>query len=242
MPARSDSSPFAHLFLLDAAIEHDTSDDEHADEHGPPAGDRCSVDSALSSAEHHPLAPSSSLRAGPRPCSPTKSKPDLKQLKPNARPCPVKMMATVLLSRSNSASGAPVARHHYVQPTPPSPAASPAREGGRRGEYCGHRYSRSLSSSKNLYLPAPASSSSSANGNGNNGSGGGIQGPCALPIPPNVHATSLVNTPPKRWTPAELAVHLGNAVSREGGECVVRGGVGGRAFMRMSDEEIVSIG
>ncbi|KAJ7210696.1 hypothetical protein GGX14DRAFT_340270, partial [Mycena pura] len=81
-------------------------------------------------------------------------------LKPNAHPYPIKTTSTAALARSNSVSSSPVARHHYV---PPSPASSPKMDAGRRGEYRGHRYSRSLSSSEDI---------------------SGTQGPRALPIPP----------------------------------------------------------
>ncbi|KAJ7452937.1 hypothetical protein FB451DRAFT_1521143 [Mycena latifolia] len=189
-------------------------DDEHADEHdedGLPNGDGQSVDAALPSAKH---PSSSSFRTGPRPASPTKSKLDPKELKPNAHPYPIKMTATALLSRSNSASAPP------RPPTPPSPAASPAREGRQPRECHGNRYSRSLSSSKDMLRRT---------------------GPARAAILPNVRANSLASTTPKRPTPAELAVHLENPVSREAGEWGARSGVSGRAFMRMSEEEMVSM-
>ncbi|KAJ7452929.1 hypothetical protein FB451DRAFT_1565845 [Mycena latifolia] len=162
-------------------------------------GDGRSVDAALPGAEH-PLTALVVLPRRPRPASPTKPKPDPNELKPTAHPYPIKTTATALLSCSNSTSGAPAARHHYIPQTPPSSAASPAREGARRGSTAGI--------------------------------GGGVQGPRVPQIPPNVRASSLASTIPKRWTPAELAAHLGNTVSRETGECVVRRGVGGHLHSR----------
>ncbi|KAJ6533811.1 hypothetical protein DFH09DRAFT_1406422 [Mycena vulgaris] len=186
-----------------------------------------------------PSPPSSSFR----PRSPTKD-----DLKPNAHPYPIRTTSTAALARSNSGSASPAAaRHHYV-PTPPSPAhgASPAREGGRRGEYRGHRYSRSLSASEDMYTDLPPSAGSSS---GNISSG--VQGPRALPVPPGVSNNSRASRgvgaaparpQPKRWTPAQLATHLGSAVSSEAGEWAARRGVGGRAFMRMSEEEMEAMG
>ncbi|KAJ7052087.1 hypothetical protein C8F01DRAFT_1262302 [Mycena amicta] len=185
-----------------------------------------------------------------RPSSPTKSdsgsgshsKPDLK---PNAHPYPIKTTSTAALARSNSSSSASpaAARHHYV-PVPPSPQREHSGSGGRREEYRGHRYSRSFSSSEDLY---------------SNGSTSSLhEGPRALPIPPNVSNNSIAamkaaaaqaqaqgnsnNVSPRRWTPEQLAVHLGNAVSPEAGEWAARSGVGGRAFMRMGDDDLAALG
>ncbi|KAJ7132841.1 hypothetical protein C8R43DRAFT_1023643 [Mycena crocata] len=208
-----------------------------------------------------PSPPSSSFTF-PRPRSPTKAetnslknqspshthpKNSSADLKPNAHPYPIKTTATALLSRSNSVSSSPVSRHHYV-PTPPSPAPSPAKkDGARRAEYRGHRYSRSLSSSDDMYLPSSGSSTA-------NPGSGGVHGPRALPIPPGVSNNSIASmnaaagagvysgTSPKRWTPAQLAAHLGDAVSHEAGEWVARRGVGGRAFMRMAEEDLAAMG
>ncbi|KAJ7053528.1 hypothetical protein C8F01DRAFT_1260512 [Mycena amicta] len=185
-----------------------------------------------------------------RPSSPTKSdsgsvshsKPDLK---PNAHPYPIKTTSTAALARSNSSSSASpaAARHHYV-PVPPSPQREHSN-GGRREEYRGHRYSRSFSSSEDVY---------------SNGSTSSLQheGPRALPIPPNVSNNSIAamkaaaaqaqaqgnsnNVSPRRWTPEQLAAHLGNAVSPEAGEWAARSGVGGRAFMRMGDDDLAALG
>ncbi|KAJ6503125.1 hypothetical protein DFH09DRAFT_1375516 [Mycena vulgaris] len=71
-------------------------------------------------------------------------------------------------------------------------------------------------------------------------SGGGAQGPRTLPMPPGVSNNSCASRrvgaaparpQPKRWTPAQLAAHLGSAVSSEGGgEWAARRSVGGRAY------------
>ncbi|KAJ7106995.1 hypothetical protein C8R44DRAFT_858088, partial [Mycena epipterygia] len=186
----------------------------------------------------------------PRPPSPSKNP----ELKPNAHPYPIKTTSTGILSRSNSVSSSPATRHHYVPSSPA--AASPAKE-GRRGEYRGHRYSRSLSASDDMYLPSSGSAGNLAgngSGSGGGGGGGGVQGPRALPVPPGVSNNSIASrnaaaaaaagpgVAPKRWTPEQLAAHLGSAVSREAGEWAARRGVGGRAFMRMSEEELAEMG
>ncbi|KAJ6548020.1 hypothetical protein DFH09DRAFT_1087479 [Mycena vulgaris] len=77
-----------------------------------------------------------------------------------------------------------------LHPTPLSPAhgASSAREGGRRDEYRGHQYSRSLSASKDMYtdlLPSAGSSS------GEHQQWRGVQGPHGLPVPPGLSNNSL---------------------------------------------------
>ncbi|KAF7309850.1 hypothetical protein MIND_00357100 [Mycena indigotica] len=164
-------------------------------------------------------------------------------LKPNAHPYPIKTTSTAALARSNSISASPAsAKHHYV-PVPPSPGNDRTNDkgsGGRRGEYRGHRYSRSFSSSEDIY--------SAPNGNGSTSS---LQGPRALPIPPNVSNNSIAalnaaNAPPKqspkRWTPEELAAHLGSAVSAEAGEWAAKRGVGGRAFIKMGDDDLAALG
>ncbi|KAJ7641801.1 hypothetical protein FB45DRAFT_901042 [Roridomyces roridus] len=181
-------------------------------------------------------SPSQSSFVFPRPPSPTK---------PNAHPYPIKTTATGVLSRSNSVTASPSSRHHYV-PTPPSPSPSAKEDGGhgaaRRSEYRGHRYSRSLSSSEDMYLPSPSHE---------DGTTKEPQGPRALPIPPNVtnnsRASLNMQNPeprisPKRWTPEQLAAHLGQAVSQEAGEWAVQRGVGGKAFMRMAEEDMIRMG
>ncbi|KAJ7732350.1 hypothetical protein DFH07DRAFT_144015 [Mycena maculata] len=190
-----------------------------------------------------PSPPSSSF-SFPRPYSPTKD------VKPNTHPYPIKTTSTALLSRSNSVSASPATRHHYVPPPPPSPSPNAKESGGRRGEYRGHRYSRSLSSSEDMYLPNNANSGVGSGGT----NGNAVQGPRALPVPPGVsnnsiasmgmsaNAAALAGTSPKRWTPAQLAAHLGASVSHEAGEWAARRGVGGRAFMRMAEEEMAAMG
>ncbi|KAJ7486880.1 hypothetical protein FB451DRAFT_1535053 [Mycena latifolia] len=56
---------------------------------------------------------------------PTKSKPDPKELKPNAHSYPIKTTATALLSRSNSASGAPPPRATTSHPPRRPPRRAP---------------------------------------------------------------------------------------------------------------------
>ncbi|KAF8133599.1 hypothetical protein K438DRAFT_1997941 [Mycena galopus ATCC 62051] len=73
--------------------------------------------------------------------------PSTADLYPNAYPYPIAMTAIGVLSRANSLSSpANGGKQHYV----------------RWAEYCGHRYSRSLSSSDDMYLPS--ASGSNANG------------------------------------------------------------------------------
>ncbi|KAJ7435746.1 hypothetical protein B0H11DRAFT_672426 [Mycena galericulata] len=209
----------------------------------------------------------------PRPRSPTKGElPHLQRattdIKPNAHPYPIKTTSTALLSRSNSVSASPATKHHYV-PLPPSPSPSHSSSYSGTGaagakdkrttEYRGHRYSRSLSSSEDMYLPhshhAASSSGGDANGNINGNASASPQGPRALPIPPGVSNNSIASmnmaankntnangTSPKRWTPAQLAAHLDRTISREAGEWAARRGVGGRAFMRMAEDEMAAMG
>ncbi|KAJ7734439.1 hypothetical protein B0H16DRAFT_153055 [Mycena metata] len=224
------------------------------------------------------------------------SSPSLTDLKPNAHPYPIATTATGVLSRSNSLSSPSPAvggRHHYV-PVPPSPSASPThnkhhsnsnnggREGGgsggggagagkdrereRRTEYRGHRYSRSLSSSEDMYSTDGQRVYGESRGGGGAGSGdgkdytGNVLGPRALPVPPGVSANSIAaqnaakkggysvyaaanaGTSPKRWTPAQLAAHLNLTISPEAGAWAERRNVGGKAFMRMREEELEAMG
>ncbi|KAJ7030312.1 hypothetical protein C8F04DRAFT_1367754 [Mycena alexandri] len=217
------------------------------------------------------------------------SSPSLTDLKPNAHPYPIATTATGVLSRSNSLSspsGAVGGRHHYV-PVPPSPSASPThnkhnnnpgRDGGggagkdreRRTEYRGHRYSRSLSSSEDMYSTSNSGEgqqraygeSRGGSGDGKDGGAytGNVLGPRALPVPPGVSANSIAaqnaakkggysvyaaanaGTSPKRWTPAQLAAHLNLAISPEAGAWAERRNVGGKAFMRMREEELEAMG
>ncbi|KAJ7278267.1 hypothetical protein C8J57DRAFT_1503167 [Mycena rebaudengoi] len=174
--------------------------------------------------------------------------PSIDDLKPNAHPYPIRTTSTALLTRSNSTSSQQQngGRHHYVPP--PSPHPSPHRErtssnasasgdgngggstgkagGERKGEYRGHRYSRSLSSSEGMAYGGVAAES-----------------PRALPVPPGFDTTPdnkgiTTSISPKRWTPAQLAAYLGG----EAGAWTARRGVGGRAFMRMGEEELGRLG
>lgn len=108
-----------------------------------------------------PSAPSS------RPGSPSVSRsytaPSPIDIKPNPHPYAIQTSSTALLSRSNSTPYSPARpqRHNYV---PQSPASSSSRDFSsskkeRRGEYRGHRYSRSLSSDTPISFPVPRSSS-----------------------------------------------------------------------------------
>jgi hypothetical protein len=54
--------------------------------------------------------------------------------------------------------------------------------------------------------------------------------------PDNKGITTTIS--PKRWTPAQLAAYLGG----EAGAWTARRGVGGRAFMRMGEEELGRLG
>lgn len=179
----------------------------------PRTRSRSPVKSTPASPELHRKTSSSSLSqsfdtgAGiPRP-------PSAADLRPNAHPYPIATTATGVLSRANSLSspaGGNSGKHHYV---PPSPAKEErffddgARDGGagagsgggakgrderRRAEYRGHRYSRSLSSSEDMYLPSsPSGKGEQHGGSGNGNAGGGGQGPRALPVPPGVSANSI---------------------------------------------------
>ncbi|KAJ7874900.1 hypothetical protein B0H13DRAFT_2348399 [Mycena leptocephala] len=197
--------------------------------------------------------------------------PSAADLKPNAHPYPIATTATALLSRANSLSSPSPnqTRHHYV---PPSPSASgefrDGRDGDRekgadkmdketrekserrRAEYRGHRYSRSLSSSEDMYLPS-ASPSASAKGKDKTANGEYSGAPRARarcpsrlgcvhlsrPLPPLLMKTKTqlrrLRHLPKRWTPAQLAAHLAHTVSAEAGAWAAQKNVGGRAFIRM---------
>ncbi|KAJ7149974.1 hypothetical protein C8R46DRAFT_1230152 [Mycena filopes] len=194
------------------------------------------------------------------PSSPFPSSPSLTDLRPNAHPYPIATTATGVLTRSNSLSSPSAGnggRHHYV---PPSPGASPtharttqttSKDGAgaeRRTEYRGHRYSRSLSNSED---------NTRAYGESSGGGGGNVNGPRALPVPPGVSANSIAakeaarkggwsayagGPSPKRWTPAQLAAHLDRTISPEAGAWAARSNVGGKAFMRMREEELEAMG
>ncbi|KAJ7183761.1 hypothetical protein C8R46DRAFT_1209904 [Mycena filopes] len=195
--------------------------------------------------------------------SPFPSSPSLTDLRPNAHPYPIATTATGVLTRSNSLSSPSAGnggRHHYV---PPSPGASPTharitqtasnntKDGAgagreRRTEYRGHRYSRSLSNSED-----------NTRAYGESSGGGNVNGPRALPVPPGVSANSIAakeaarkggwsayagGPSPKRWTPAQLAAHLDRTISPEAGAWAARSNVGGKAFMRMREEELEAMG
>ncbi|KAK7056024.1 hypothetical protein R3P38DRAFT_3170681 [Favolaschia claudopus] len=218
--------------------------------------------STPSTPELHRKSSSSSFSAAdagagiPRP-------PSAADLRPNAHPYPIATTTTALLSRANSLSSPShhsSGKHSYV-PTSPSPAKDASFEDERksserrRAEYRGHRYSRSLSSSEDMYLPSstPAKEKEEYTGP--------AHGPRALPVPPNVSANSIAaknaaakggysayaasGISPKRWTPAQLAAHLNSTVSPEAGAWATRRNVGGRAFMKMGEmgeEELVGLG
>ncbi|KAF8179794.1 hypothetical protein K438DRAFT_1977155 [Mycena galopus ATCC 62051] len=109
----------------------------------------------------------------------------------------------------------------------------------RRAEYRGHRYSRSLSSSEDMYLP----SASASNANGEYAGGRSGNAPRALPVPPGVSANSIAaaagsysayaasGTSRNAGPPA----HLNTAGTPEAGAWAAMRNVGGRAFMRMGE-------
>ncbi|KAJ7106993.1 hypothetical protein C8R44DRAFT_885675 [Mycena epipterygia] len=181
-------------------------------------------------------SPPSSGFTFPHPPSPSKNP----ELKPNAHPYPIKTNSTGILSRSNSfqllllvACDAPPLRPVLAR------CAEPRKGGAARGV------------PDNMYLPSSGSTGNLNNGSGSGTGGGGVQGPRALPVPPGVSNNSIASRNAavvgpgvalKRWTPEQLAAHLGTAVSREVGEWAARRGVGGRAFMCMSEEELAEMG
>ncbi|KAJ6523821.1 hypothetical protein B0H19DRAFT_646363 [Mycena capillaripes] len=231
----------------------------------PRARSRSPVKSTPTSPELHRKSSSSSLSSLHRT-------PSAADLKPNAHPYPIATTATGILSRANSLSSPSPnqTRHHYVPASPSSSrdeslrdTTDDSRAKERRAEYRGHRYSRSLSSSEDMYLPSSSSPSLSSgkgkNGNGNTEYTGAPSGPRALPVPPGVSANSIASrsaaksggsysayaVSPKRWTPAQLAAHLDRTVSAEAGAWAARSNVGGRAFMRMGEmgeEELMGMG
>ncbi|KAF8179778.1 hypothetical protein K438DRAFT_1842775 [Mycena galopus ATCC 62051] len=98
--------------------------------------------------------------------------PSAVNLRPNTHPSPIATTATGVFSRANSLSSPSNRRkQHYV----------------RRAEYRGHRYSCSLSSSEDMYLP----SASASYANGEYTGGGSGNAPRALPVPPGVSANSI---------------------------------------------------
>ncbi|KAF8179789.1 hypothetical protein K438DRAFT_1842812 [Mycena galopus ATCC 62051] len=98
--------------------------------------------------------------------------PSAADLRPNTELCPIATTATGVLLRANSFSSPSNRRkQHYV----------------RRAAYRWHRYSRSFSSSDDVYLP----SASASNSNGEYTGGGSGNAPRTLPIPPGVSANSI---------------------------------------------------
>ncbi|KAJ7235128.1 hypothetical protein C8J57DRAFT_1572590 [Mycena rebaudengoi] len=143
----------------------------------------------------------SSLFDSPAGGSPHRSTPSIDDLKPNAHPYPIRTTSTAFLTRSNSTSSQQQngGRHHYVPPPGGgNDAGSTGKAAGeRKGEYRGHRYSRSLSSSEGMAYGGVAAES-----------------PGALPVPPRLNTTpdnkTIDNvTPQKRWTSAPLTAYLG---------------------------------
>ncbi|KAF7335074.1 hypothetical protein MVEN_02257900 [Mycena venus] len=228
------------------------------------ARSRSPVKSMPSSPELHRKTSSSELGV-PRP-------PSAADLRPNAHPYPIATTATGILSRANSLSSPSnhpnSGKHHYV---PPSPAkegfdggkdGAKGKDGGkgkderRKAEYRGHRYSRSLSSSEDMYLPS--SPSTGANGGKDKGEySGNMHGPRALPVPPGVSANSIaaMNAAAAGSYSAYaasgtlhfffLAAHLNKTGSPEAGAWATRRNVGGKAFMKMSEmgeEELKGMG
>ncbi|KAF8179812.1 hypothetical protein K438DRAFT_2021573 [Mycena galopus ATCC 62051] len=170
--------------------------------------------------------------------------PSAADLYPNASPYPIATTAIGVLSRAKSRMGGSTTTSRRrlraraacfeagnegsENDGKDSNSTGKGREERRRAEYRGHRYSRSLSSSEDMYLPSAPSSN--ANGEYTGGSGN-----AAAVGSYSAYATS--GTSPKRWTSAQLATHVNTtAVPRAGAWATTRN-VGERAFMRMGEME-----
>ncbi|KAF8143435.1 hypothetical protein K438DRAFT_1945822 [Mycena galopus ATCC 62051] len=152
--------------------------------------------------------------------------PSAADLYPNAYPYPIAMTAIGVLSRANSLSSpANGGKQHYV----------------RWAEYRGHRYSRSLSSSEDMYLP----SASGSNANGGYTGGGSGNAPRTLPVPPSMSANSVATAAGSysayaaSGTSAQLTAHLNTTGTPEARAWVATRNVGGRAW---GEEELRRMG
>ncbi|KIM33557.1 hypothetical protein M408DRAFT_326254 [Serendipita vermifera MAFF 305830] len=155
----------------------------------------------------------------------------------NGGPYAIKTTSTAVLSRSNSLSGR--------SPTPVLYTSSPNAKPLGRSQSRGHRHTRSLSNATSpLPLPVPPKRRDSQ----------GSTDSLSLPPTPNEGAISQLPDNPKDWTPSQLSVYLASALRLKGGGSIpapvakdiagfaFREKLAGRAFLRLSDESLKSMG
>ncbi|PVF95301.1 hypothetical protein CPB86DRAFT_764237 [Serendipita vermifera] len=158
----------------------------------------------------------------------------------HGHPYAIKTTSTAVLSRSNSLSGrSPIPPTLYSS----SPNAKPLGRSQSRGHH--HRHTRSLSnaSAPPQPLPLPPRRRDS-------------QGAEQLEVPPTPNEGAIAQLPdnPKAWTPSQLSTYLSSALRFKGGGSLpapvakdiaaftLRERLGGRAFLRLSEENLVSMG
>lgn len=175
-------------------------------------------------------------------------------IKPNPHPYAIKTTHTALLSRSNSSGHNTPSKYFYI-PSASTPSRSPTKHAH---EYRGHRYSASLTGELRSPLPS-ALPSPSHPARGESEDDGSLRRPRADTLPTHladgdqpVSTESHEDLPlnPKAWTPSQLSVYLTTALRVRSGErppervardiasWVRREGVGGRTFLRWTDEDL----
>ncbi|KAL0571005.1 hypothetical protein V5O48_010952 [Marasmius crinis-equi] len=188
-------------------------------------------------------------------------KPNHEQLKPNPHPYAIKTTSTALLSRSNSSSSKHAhAKHHYIPSTPPSNSKRHRTSSSVSN----------IEIPRPLPIPPPSPSpSDSEGGNPHTGPPPAHQprrlkrsetvfGSPSTPPPPINAPLTLEELPPnpKQWTPSQLSVYLGTALRISGGGpgelpapvandiagFVRQRKIGGRVFLRLTEEELEAYG
>ena len=188
--------------------------------------------------------------ASPLPlASPKKHDP---ALKPNPHPYAIKTTHTGTLSRSNSSGHNTPSRYFYTPPAG-TPTRSPTKP-----EHRGHRHSTSLTGELPLPLPSPLASPARSQ-RSHSEDDVSIRRQRADTLPTylaNIDGISSAEPEedlprnPKTWTPSQLSVYLTTAlrvrsgarlperVARDITSWVRREAVGGRTFLRWTDEDL----
>ena len=181
------------------------------------------------------------------------STPD-RALKPNPHPYAIKTTHTALLSRSNS-SGHNTPSDYFYHPLTSTSSRSPTKHAHG---YRGHRYSTSLTGELPYPLPSPLPSPTHPQ-RSESEDDALLRRPRADTLPtyladsnhtPSTEPKEDLPLNPKIWTPSQLSVYLTTALRVRSGErppervthdiasWVRREGVGGRAFLRWTDEDL----
>ena len=175
-------------------------------------------------------------------------------LKPNPHPYAIKTTHTGTLSRSNSSGHNTPSRYFYTPP-PGTPTRSPTKP---MSEHRGHRHSTSLTGELPLPLPSPLTSPArSQRSQSEDDVSMRRQRADTLPTYlANIDGISSAEPEedlprnPKTWTPSQLSVYLTTAlrvrsgarlperVARDITSWVRREAVGGRTFLRWTDEDL----